>query len=208
MGGAGDLVAVILAAGAGRRVGGRPKALLELGGRTLLARVVAGCRAAGLGRIVAVLAPGGVPDAAVPAGVVVVRNPLPERGMLSSIQAGLASEAARGAAGALVWPVDCPRVPPRVVAALAAALAHGAPLAIPRYGGRGGHPALFGAALFPEILALPPETRGGVRAVGQAHAREAAFVEVDAPEVLDDVDTLEALADLDRAEGDGGRRGA
>jgi nicotine blue oxidoreductase len=192
-----EIVAIVLAAGAARRLGGRPKALLRTAGGTFLERIAKTCREAGIARVAAVLASAGVAtERSEMQDMTIVINPAPERGMLSSLQAGLASEAARGAAAALVWPVDCPCVPASVLRALAEAFERtGAPLVVPTSGGRGGHPALVGAALFPAILAAPFDLDGGARAVFRARAGRVERVEVGAPEVLDDVDTPE---DCDR----------
>lgn len=180
------IVAVVLAAGAGRRMGRGPKALLRIGGATFLERIVETCVAAGVARVVAVLAE----SVEAPSSVAVARNPRPERGMISSIRVGLESEAARGAAGALIWPVDCPRVPVAVVRAIVARFEEtGAPLVIPRHGGRRGHPAIFAARLFPELLGEVESARDVVR----AHESEIVHVDVDAPEVLEDFDRPEDL---------------
>src|SRR5262245_58361140 len=83
--------AVILAAGAGTRLGGVAKALLAIGGRTFLARIVAAAREVGTEDIVVVVAsPHGdaVAAAARELGARVVVNPLPERGMASSVAGG------------------------------------------------------------------------------------------------------------------------
>ncbi|GIW70904.1 MAG: hypothetical protein KatS3mg102_0446 [Planctomycetota bacterium] len=190
------VLAAILAAGRGRRLGGRPKAELRLPEGTSFAGAIAQtCRAAGIERIVLVLGPGAAPPAdALAVGIELARNPEPERrGMLGSIQAALAHPAARGSEALLVWPVDCPRVPPAVVRALLAAFAaSGAPLVVPSHRGRRGHPALFAARLYPELRQAPATE--GARAVVRAHAAERLELAVDAPEVLDDLDTPEDLA--------------
>lgn len=81
--GAGQYAAVVLAGGAGRRLGGADKPTLTLGGRTLLARVldaVAGAEA----RIVV------GPGRDVPPGVLMTREQPPGGGPLAAIAAGLA----------------------------------------------------------------------------------------------------------------------
>jgi molybdenum cofactor cytidylyltransferase len=42
------------------------------------------------------------------------------------------------------------------------------PIVLPTYKGRRGHPVIFSSALYPELLAAPPEK--GARAVVWAHA--------------------------------------
>ncbi len=193
--GGGPIVAAILAAGKGRRLGGRHKAALRLpSGESFAAAIVRSVRTAGIARCVLVLRPGApCPEDLDPAAFACVRNPDPDRsGMLGSIHAALESEAARGAGALLVWPVDCPRVPPAVVRALCAAFAaRGAPIVAPACEGRRGHPVLFAAALFDALRAAPPDQ--GARAVVRAHAALREVVETHCPAVLDDIDTPERL---------------
>jgi len=202
----GPILAIVLAAGAGKRMG-CPKALVKLGGMSFLERIAHTLGEAGLRRRLVVLAgPAGtngvpaVPDLAVPEGLAIVRNMHPESGMLSSVAAALSSRHALGAAAALIWPVDCPRVPAAVVRALVErfrAVGSGSRNAVvlPAYGGRRGHPVLFSAALFGVLLAAPPGV--GAREVLRAHAAEILEVEVGSPEILDDLDTPDDLARLD-----------
>jgi molybdenum cofactor cytidylyltransferase len=144
---------VILAAGAGRRMGGRCKAALPLGEGTFLDAVVAAARAGGVADLVCVVA---APHAAETSALArardvrVVENAAPERGMISSIVAGLDALAGAGADAALVWPVDCPYVRAPTVAAVVAAAARDR-IVVPTFAGRGGHPTAFGAALWGEL---------------------------------------------------------
>ncbi len=188
------VAAVVLAAGESRRMGDLgPKPLLRLpDGRTFLVGVVAAARAAGIDDVVVVVGyHAGSVRAVLPAGVRAAVNDAPERGMLSSIRAGL-DALPPGVSGALVWPIDHPRVPAGVVAALVARFrsteqAPPPPVVLPTFGGRRGHPALFAARLFDELRAAP--LAEGARAVVRAHARDVAEVAVDSPAVLEDVDT-------------------
>ena len=89
------LGAVILAAGAGTRLGGVAKALLEArDGRTFLATIVGTAREVGLVDAVVVVGPpygDAVAAAARALGVRVVTNPEPARGMSSSVALGFAA---------------------------------------------------------------------------------------------------------------------
>ena len=128
-------------------------------------------------------------------------NPAPERGMLSSLQtcvlALLSDRATPPTADALlVIPVDCPRVRPETVARLMQEFtATRAPLVVPSYGGRRGHPALFAARLFEELLQAPLDV--GARAVVRAHTHDRLEVPVDDPAVNEDVDTPDDLRRLE-----------
>lgn len=183
------IAALILAAGASQRMG-HAKALLHVGGASLLTRVVDTARAAGAEGIVAVIAPPHgdrivAQHAALP--VIWAENPTPERGMLSSVQAGLPHLPA-AAVGALVWPVDIPFVDVQTVRTLL-----GGDLTQPAVltcDGRGGHPLWLPRRLFDAALALSPEV--GLRALRQEHPP--LRIAVDDAEILRDLDTAQDLA--------------
>lgn len=186
------LAAVILAAGAGRRLGGAAKALLPIGGRTYLAAIAATARAL-VDAVVVVGAPFGdeVAAHARELGLRVQVNPDPSRGMASSIALGFAALAVGEAAW--LWPVDHPAVRVDTLARLVAALgAHD--VAQPRYAGAGGHPPLVRRAVWPALAACDLASDG---ARGVLRAVDRVVVEVDDPGVVHDVDTpaaREALA--------------
>jgi len=164
------VVAVVLAAGAGRRIGG-PKALLPAGGgATFLARVARDLHRPGVAAVLAVVGHGAreVQEAGgLPPGVELVVNPRPDDGMLGSVIAGLDAAAARGADAVLLHPVDHPFVAPATVDAVLAALRRGAFIAVPAYGGRRGHPGGFARAAWSALRQAPPDR--GARAALAAH---------------------------------------
>lgn len=188
--------AVLPAAGASRRMG-RPKLLLPWGTSTIVGSLVAALRAAGVDPLALVTAPG---DEALQVwarseGLVAGVNPSPERGMLSTIQAGLealggADELARRGEILLVSPADLPELRPEtVVELLRSQAAAGAPLAVPVYRGKRGHPLAIAAGLIPEIETLDPEV--GLRELLDRHAGEVLEVAVEDPGAVHDVDTPE-----------------
>jgi nicotine blue oxidoreductase len=183
------IVAVVLAAGASSRMG-RPKALLDFDGRTCVARVLDTCHQAGVSQVVLVTSPAGAEVRAQGSGATLAINPQPERGMLSSLQAGLLKLPA-DTAGFLIYPVDYPIVPPEEVRRLLAAFAAGEAgrIFIPSFDHRRGHPVLVDAALAGEFLALAPTS--SARAVMAAHAGEISHVEAADDRVLMDMDTPE-----------------
>jgi molybdenum cofactor cytidylyltransferase len=162
------LLGVVLAAGAGRRVGG-PKALLTVGGRTFLAHVAERLRRPGITGIVAVIAHHAleVGQEARAAGLDVVVNERPDDGMLGSALLGLAEAERRGASGLLLHPVDHPLVSPVTVDAVVAAIQGGARVAVPSFEGRRGHPTAFAPETYPALRAASPGT--GARAVLGEH---------------------------------------
>lgn len=139
---------VVLAAGAGKRMGGVAKALLRRGERTFLASILETARAQTA--IVVVGPPFGdaVAAHARALGATVVLNADPARGMSSSINLGFAALA--GVETAWLWPVDHPDVTRATLDALATALGTHA-VARPVCAGRGGHPPLVRRALFAEL---------------------------------------------------------
>jgi molybdenum cofactor cytidylyltransferase len=177
-----QFAAVILAAGASSRMG-RPKPLLRFEGETFLDRLVG--RFAGIAQPVRVVLGYGADQ--VRAGVAhgrsieFVINPDPSRGMLSSLQRGLAGLPVE-TDGAFFMPVDLPHLRRTTVEALAAA---NGPLVIPAYCGRHGHPVRASRAIISELLALP----WTAKASDVIHRHRAVFLDVDDPGVLYDIDT-------------------
>src|SRR5262249_16679755 len=103
------VAAIILAAGAGARLGGVAKAALRLpDGRSVVESRLASARAAGASPVVVVAQPHGAAVTALAGDARVVWNPAPERGMIGSLNAGIA--AAGPIDVALCWPVDHARV--------------------------------------------------------------------------------------------------
>jgi CTP:molybdopterin cytidylyltransferase MocA len=173
--------AVILAAGAGSRLGGVAKALLVHQGRTFLehiARLVSGpC-------VVVVAEPfrDEVTRHARSLELVVVDNPAPERGMASSVALGFTAAQGFAVDAAYLWPVDHPFVQPSTLVQLEATPG----LARPTYRGRGGHPPRIPRALWGRF-ATCDQTDGGARAV--MATLDVTDVPVDDPGVVRDVDT-------------------
>jgi molybdenum cofactor cytidylyltransferase len=152
-----QLVAIVLAAGEGRRIGG-PKALLHIGDSSFLAHVARLLARPGVASVVAVLgheAERVAAEAALPAGVTTLVNRDYRGGMLTSVWRGL--DAAEHADAVLLHPVDHPLVQPATVDGVVAALAAGARIAVPSHEGRRGHPAGFARSVFAALRAAPLE---------------------------------------------------
>lgn len=182
---------VIPAAGASRRMG-RPKGLLEIGGRTFARRVTEALAGGGCDPVYAVVEEGD-DDLARPfrdAGARVLENADPGDGPVTSLRLALA-EVDDGVECVAYLPLDHPLVEARHVADLiAAARRSGASLALPVHGSKRGHPALFGRALFDELL--DPALQGGARTVVHRHLAEACLLVCEDAAVVTDIDTPEA----------------
>ncbi|MET7980533.1 nucleotidyltransferase family protein [Streptomyces mirabilis] len=193
-----QVAGLLLAAGGGRRLGGRPKALLEHRGRPLVEYAVGVLRAAGCTRVHVVLGAraDAVRERARLDGCVLVDNPEWEHGMGSSLRAGLGSLAGTGARAALVSLVDQPGIGPRAVARVLAGYQDDTSLVSAAYDGVRGHPVLFGAAHWAGVAASATGDRGA-RAYLKEH--EAAITLVECGDVAEpyDIDTEDDLGRLE-----------
>ena len=178
---------LILAAGESRRMGS-PKALLDYRGATFLDTLI-GLFAQRCSPVIVTL--GAAAEeirarATRPAEFVL--NPDYARGQLSSMQCGLRAVPPE-ADGVLFTLVDHPAVSRNTIDAL---LAPGvsqddALLRVPRYRGRRGHPIWFSRELIPEFRVLPES--GAARDVVRLHAGRTAFLDLDDPGIVADIDS-------------------
>ncbi len=184
------IAAVVLAAGASRRLGS-PKQLATLGDETLLERAVRLAREAGCSPVIVVL---GAEYERVLANcrlgdAVPVIHDKWEEGMGSSIRLGV--RVCEAAAGVVVMTCD----QPAVTVGHLQALMRGSEVKASRYAGRKGVPAFFPERYFEELEALSGDV--GAREL----LRSAEAVELEGGEL--DVDTV---GDLERARRLFGRR--
>lgn len=193
-----QVAGLVLAAGASARMG-EDKALLRWDGATFLERVISSLRTAGASPIRIVL--GANHDEITArldlAADEITHNPDWERGMLSSIQAGLASLPDNGndIAGALVWPVDHPCVSSRLVREMIAGFVGvSPPIVLPVHQGRRGHPVLFAARLFPALMTAPVDE--GARHVVRANADAILAIETDEDGVLVNLNDRESYQQI------------
>lgn len=189
---------VLLAAGGGRRLGGRPKALLEHRGRPLVEHAVRALRNGGCGPLHVVLgaAADEVRARADLTGCVVTVNPEWEEGMGTSLRAGLASLAGTGADAALVLLVDQPGIGAEAVARVRSAYRSRASLAAASYAGERGHPVLFGAARWADVASAAVGDRGA-RTYLRAHRDAITLIECSDVAQAYDIDTVEDLTRLE-----------
>lgn len=123
-----------------------------------------------------------------------------QRGQLSSLQAAIRSLAKSPTDGVLVCPVDHPLISAALVARLMEAFElNKNKIVIPTYRGRRGHPVIFPAALYEELLSAPQEI--GARAVVRAHASGVMEIPVEEEGVILNLNEPESLKNLESRRG-------
>lgn len=184
---------ILLAAGAGSRFGGG-KLLHPLADGTPVGVAALRNLARVLPRVIAVVRPGDDQLAARLAleGARIIECAEAVDGMGHSLAAAVGADT--HAAGWIVALGDMPRVDPRSIEAVAAALTAGARIAVPVHHDKRGHPVGFAASCREALRALHGDA--GARSLLQRYAADVVSVEVDDPGILQDVDTREDLAVL------------
>ena len=164
---------LVLAAGAGSRMGNRPKCLLQLNGMSLLERQLQALSLAGVRPVGVVL--GHHAERILQEGVLTrwatqqVRNPRPDEGHVSSLRIGLKALPA-GLDVVVVALADQPLIDAQAVQALLAAFAQrpaGTQMLQPSVQGLPGNPVVFSGAVMAQILA--GDEHMGARQWQQAH---------------------------------------
>jgi CTP:molybdopterin cytidylyltransferase MocA len=196
---------ILLAAGDGSRIG-QPKALVMVGGQSLVRRGISLLQAGGAGPVIVVSgaapldaelrdllagAQTGVSDRERP-GVISVHNPRWQTGMGSSLAAGLSAVPAECTAAVLAL-ADQPLVGPEAVRRLIAAHAAGASVAVACYEGRPRNPVLIGREHWAEVAALAAGDIGA-RPFLRAHPELVRQIECGDTGRPDDIDTPADLA--------------
>ena len=187
--------AIILAAGFSRRMQ-RFKPLLPLGGQSVLQRVVTLYRQAGVTDILIVTGYQSTRIAAALVGqpVQIIRNPNPEKGMFSSVRAGLNALSTKTRVF-FIHPADIPLVRPHTLAMLMAAFkTNPSPVTYPVYDGQQGHPPLIRTDIKAAILSHGG--KGGLRTVLARYDARAQGVPVADKGVLLDLDTAQDFQGL------------
>jgi molybdenum cofactor cytidylyltransferase len=186
--------AVLLAAGAGSRLGGRPKSLLELGGVPLIRRQLIALSGAGVDELVVVI---GHHAEMIEAAVrefplTLARNPAPDDGQASSVRVGLSALAGKIDA-VIVALADQPLLNAQDITALIAAFKQrgAAAMVVPRVAGEPGNPVIFEAGLRDEWLA--GDVDAACRRWRSAHPQRVHWFDIDNSRYRVDIDTPEDL---------------
>jgi nicotine blue oxidoreductase len=179
------IAGLVLAAGAGRRLG-QPKAELLLGGVRLIDRAVGTLQAGGCQQVFAVVRS---PDVRLADATAVV-NPAADDGMSSSLRAGLAALPDDTEAVVLTL-VDLPDVSSGEVRAMIGWYRNAASIVVVRRAGLRSHPVLVARRWFTAFASAAHDDQGG-RAFFNAHLDDVDFL--DFPDPISDIDTPEDLA--------------
>ena len=187
--------AVLLAAGAGSRIGHKPKSLLELGGVPLIRRQLIALSGAGVDEVVVVL--GHHAEQIEPVvqtfPVTVVLNPQPDDGQVSSQRIGLAALGGKLDA-VIVALADQPLLNAQDITALIGAFKkrpEGTQVVYPQVQGERGNPVIFTNEVREQILAGAANV--GCRQWQAAHADAVAPFVTDNHRYKVDIDTPEDL---------------
>lgn len=197
------VVAIVPAAGQGRRFGG-PKQLAPVAGRPMLLDVLDALSAAGVDSITVVTTPAIAAALDLPGrpGVLLAYNENADSEMIDSIRIGLAAAqpVAPHIDGFLICPADHPGLSTADLAACLDAF-RGRPdrITIAARDGRRGHPLIFPAALLAFVNS--PACDGGLNALPHAMADRVVLVPCQSIGVTRDIDTP---ADLDPPMSPGG----
>lgn len=188
-----EVLILIPAAGAARRMAGADKLTQSVDGQPLLRRQAA--RALETGAPVLVTLPPDRPErSAALAGLNLAQVIVPEaaEGMSGSIRAGARAAMARAAAGLMVLPGDMPELTAGDLSAMLEAFTAkpAQPLRGTGEDGTPGHPVIFPAAHFAELAQVSGDEGG--RAVLRAHPPR--LLALPARHALTDLDTPEAWA--------------
>lgn len=187
------LACVILSGGESRRMGS-PKALLPYRGKTFIGHLIEVTRhpRVGITRIVVGAHADQIRARFSARAAEIVVNAEWASGQLSSIQAGIRSLPGDETSGMLLCPVDHPMVSAELVARLVEEFdASEKSIVLPTYRGRRGHPVIFRASLYEELLRASPDI--GARQVVWAQANDVSEVPTEEEGVVLNIDSPAAL---------------
>jgi CTP:molybdopterin cytidylyltransferase MocA len=120
---------------------------------------------------------------AAPASVMPVVNRNYDAGMLTSLQTGLRALDLAACTRILFTLVDHPSVSPETIVAI---LQSDAPIAIPRFNARRGHPVAISSDIAREFLREPVTAK--VRNLIDRHAAEIHYIDLQDPGITEDID--------------------
>lgn len=185
--------AILLAAGASRRMSGHNKLLLPLAGKTIIAHTVDHLLQSKAGEVIVVLGheAEAVQRALSDRKVVFTTNSRFNQGLSTSIIAGL-QVASKSAQGFLISLADQPLVTFAELNLLIQCFVSAGRYSIvaPSYRGQRGNPVIFHRIHLPDMLAISGDA--GCKAILAQHPQHILDVEMQTDHILCDVDTPEA----------------
>jgi CTP:molybdopterin cytidylyltransferase MocA len=181
------VAAIVLAAGQSSRMGDF-KPLLPFGSKTVIDHCLDNLRKAGIETVVVVVGyrADDLKRHLANASIIFALNPDPTSEMSDSIASGLTVLPARTKA-LVVTPVDHPAVSPEVIASLIHEWERGAPLVVPTWNNRGGHPVLIDLRFRDELLNLDSDR--GLKGLFEVHHDQVKRVAVNSIYIARDMDT-------------------
>jgi molybdenum cofactor cytidylyltransferase len=166
---------------------GQPKALLTVHGHTFVENLIS-ILSKQCDPVVVVLGHNPEPiRRVIGESATIVINHNYQLGQFSSMQVGLKA-VPQGVDGLIFTLVDHPDPSPDTISKL---ISNEAPISIPVYYGRKGHPVYFRHDVLTEFLGMSADSQASV--VSRRHAMETRLVPVDDAGILDDIDDPEAL---------------
>jgi molybdenum cofactor cytidylyltransferase len=195
-----DIAAVVLAAGASRRMGKDNKLVAVIDGKPMVAHAVDAAIMAGLSPIVVVT--GHEADAVKAAlgdrDVAFVHNPGYAEGLSSSLKTGIRA-LPKDLGGAIVCLGDMPRITSRHLKKLVAAYdpEEGRKIIVPTQRGKRGNPILWSSEFFAEMRSLAGDV-GAKHLIGE-HGEAVCEVALDDEAIFADIDTPGELETARRA---------
>ncbi len=185
---------VILAAGYSSRMGAW-KPLLPVAGKPALQRCIETLTAAGaLPAVVSGHRHGELSPLIREWGAEEIVNPDYDKGMFTSVLAGVRHFAANGAEAVLLLPCDCAAVPKEAVRQLIACAGDRGEYALPTYEGKNGHPLFIPRRYFHEILHF--DGPGGLKGARTLHEDTLLHLPMPWQGTVLDMDTPEDYAAL------------
>jgi len=193
----GRVSAVVLAAGASRRMGRVNKLLAEIDGVPMIYRAVETALRSNAAEVVVVSGHQADPLRRALSGLEprFIHNSSYRQGLATSLMSGIGA-VSPSIAGAVVLLGDMPRLSADTVNALIARFFadHGKNICRPVFGGRPGNPVLWPRAWFSEILDIRGDI--GARRLLERDDAQASSVEVDDPGIHFDIDEPQDLDSL------------
>ncbi len=191
--------AIVLAAGESTRMPGRNKLLSPVDGVAMIVHVVERIRCADVSDIIVVTGHEStkIREALADCEVRFIHNPDYRSGLSTSLRAGIAA-VGRESNSALICLGDMPGIRTESIRALLHAFDPEDPrICVPVYGSRRGHPVLWPARFFAEMLEISGDH--GARHIIDEHAAEVTRVVVSDPNATRHIYTPDALAPYQHA---------